>query len=219
MNALTISITLAGASEVDMALQDLRNALARRGPMHARMAVRAMEKTQEHLIKLNRHSTAARLGATPSGHHDKAAASVEAQSDESQARVTIPRRTGLGRAFATVVIRPGSGRTYLTIPAHATTYGKSVRDFPAGTFRFAVIKSWRIFLAQVFAAGPYQGEVGYWLKREVTQKQDRNLLPSDETYALAARVGAIEYLTRLTAGGPQGGTSSGMPSAYPSSSS
>jgi hypothetical protein len=130
--------------------------------------------------------------------------------------VTIPRRTGLGRAFGDVTIRPGSGKTYLTLPAHQTTYGKSRRDFPEGAFRLAVIQSWRVFLAQVFVSGPYQGEVGFWLKREVKQKQDRTLLPSDEGYAGVGRRAAIEYLTNLASGGSRGGTSSGMPSAFPS---
>ncbi|MCU0751424.1 MAG: hypothetical protein MUC40_00060 [Akkermansiaceae bacterium] len=215
--SLEIKITLTGVGEADMALQDMRNALARRGPMHARMAVRGQQFTQDYLRKLNRHDSAARLGAKPTGHLQKAAASVEAQSDDNEARVTIPRRTGLGRAFGDVVIRPGSGRTYLTIPAHQTTYGRSVRDFPEDTFKFAVIKSWRIFLAQVFVDGPYKGEVGYWLKREVKQKQDRTLLPSDTGYAGVARRAAVEYLVNRieNPNGPAGGRSSGMPSAFP----
>jgi len=179
-------------------LQALRNAIAKRGPMHARMAVRGQQFTQNYLRKLNRHRSAERLGANASGHHAKAAAAVEAQHDETEARVTIPRRTGLGRAFGDVILRPGSGRTYLTIPAHQTTYGKSVRDFPEGTFNFAVFKSFRVFLAQVFADGPYKGEVGYWLKRSIQQKQDRTLLPSDDGYATVARRSAIEYLTEIT---------------------
>ena len=195
MSALTIEVTLEGMSETDMVLQQLRNALARRGPMHARMAVYGQRITQKHLRDDNSHRSADRLGASPTGFRNQNAAAVEAQSDDNEARVVIPRRTGLGRAFAEVLIRPGSGRTYLTIPAHQTTYGKSVRDFPDGTFRFAIIRSFRTFPAQVFADGPYQGEVGFWLKREVRQKQDRTLLPPDEEYASAARGGAVDYLT------------------------
>ena len=211
MSALTIQITLAGAGETDMALQELRNALARRGPMHAVMAVRGKTFTQDYLRGLNRHRTAERLGATPGGHHQKAAAAVEAASDDGQAVIRIPRRTGLGRAFGDVVLRPGSGRTYLTIPAHAKTYGRSVRDFPEDSFRFVPLGRFR---ALVWAAGPDKGEVAYWLKREVTQKQDRTLLPSDEGYAGVARRAAIEYLTSLLhPEGPRGGIPTGIPAA------
>lgn len=197
MSALTIQVTLAGLGEVDMILHELRNSLASRGPMHAHMAVRAMEDVQEYLKGETSHASAARLGAAPTGFREKNAAKVSAQSDEQEARVVIPRNTGLGRAFHDVVIQPGSGKTYLTISAHQTTYGKSVRDFPEDTFRFVVIQSWRTFLALEFRDGPYKGEVGYWLKREIRQKQDRTLLPSDERFAKVARAGAVEYLTEV----------------------
>jgi hypothetical protein len=214
MSALTIKVDISGAGEVDAVLQAMRNGLARRGPMHSRMAVRAMEATQGHLRSDQSHNTAARLGATPTGFRNKAAASVTAQHDEDEGRVVIPRRTGLGRAFGDVVIRPGSGRTYLTIPAHSKTYGKSVRDnFPEGTFRFAPMGRYRALL---WADGPYKGEVAYWLKREVSQKQDRTLLPSDAVYIKVARDAAIKYLNNLASGGPRGGISTGFPSAFPS---
>jgi hypothetical protein len=165
-----------------------------------------------------RHGSAERLGANPSGFRAKAAARVTAQSDAEEGRVMIPRNTGLGRAFGNVVLRPGSGRTYLTIPAHRETYGRVVRDFPEETFKFAVIQSWKTFLALIFretGGGHVKGEVGYWLRREITQKADRSLLPSDTEYAAAARGGAIDYLRSLKdePAGPRGGTSTGMPSA------
>lgn len=200
MSALTIQVTIAGAGEVDMLLHELRNSLASRGPMHAQMAVRGQQFTQDYLRGLNRHRSAERLGAAPTGFREKNAARVEAHSDDQQATVAIPRNTGLGRAFGDVVLRPGSGKTYLTLAGHEETYGKSVRDFPEETFKFAVIQSWRTFLALVFreTSGRHEkGEVGYWLKREVTQKQDRTLLPSDEGYAKVARGAAVEHLTEV----------------------
>jgi hypothetical protein len=219
MSALTIAVTLAGMGEADMVLHEMRNALARRGPLHAQMAVRGKQFTQEYLRGLNRHRSAERLGASPTGWHAKAAALVEAHNDDDEARVTIPRSTGLGRAFGDVVIRPGNGRKYLTIPAHVETYGRSVRDFPEEAFRFTVIQSWRTFLALTFreTAGRHKkGEVAYWLKREIKQRQDRTLLPSDEGYAKVARGAAVEYLMEIIdqgRPGPIGGTSTGMPAA------
>ena len=217
MSALTIQVTLAGMGEADMILHELRNSLASRGPLHARMAVTGQQFTQDYLRKLNRHRSAERLDAAPRGFREANAAKVEAHSDDEQATVAIPRSTGLGRAFSDVVIRPGSGKTYLPIPAHQTTYGKGPRDFPEDTFNFVVLQSFRTFVTLMFAAGPYKGEVGFWLKREVSQKQDRTLLPSDEGYAKVARGAAVSYLTNLleNPNGPRGGSSSGMPSAFP----
>lgn len=200
MSALTVRVTLAGASEAELATAALANALENRGPMHARMAVRGKQFTQDYLLSINRHQSAGRLGAVPSGHNEKSAASVEAQSDDTAATITIPRRTGLGRAFGDVTIRPGNGRKYLTIPGHARTYGKSVRDFPGRAFRFAILLAHRPFPVLMFAGGADDGKVAYWLRTEVTQKQDRTLLPSDEGYAEVAIRAAREYLTEEVAG-------------------
>lgn len=201
MNALTLKVELSGTREVDALLQDMRNKLTRRGRMHARMAVAAKQETQEHLRSDKSHNSAERLGAKPTGFRNKSASLVSAQSDEDEGRVVIPRSTGLGRAFGDVVIRPGSGRTYITQPAHQATYGRSARDPRHGDdpFQFAVIHSWKTFLALVFKKGKYKGEVAYWLRREVHQKQKRTLLPSDEVYIKVSRLAAVKYLTERVA--------------------
>ena len=110
----------------------------------------------------------------------------------------IPRSTGLGRAFGDVTIVPGTGRTYLTIPACAETYGKVVRDFPADSFTFAIFKQRSPVLLWAEDGGTHKkGDVAWWLRRQVTQKQDRTLLPSDEEYAEGARLVAMNYITSL----------------------
>lgn len=226
-SALKIGIDLGGGSEAASAVQEMRNALSSRRGLHTHMAERVKRVTQKYLRQLNRHGSAERLGAKPTGHDAKAAAAVEAQSDEDAARVLIPRRTGLGRAFADVIIKPGSGKTYLTIPAHQLTYGRPVRSFPKGAFRFSVLHSWRTFACLMWVedgSGHRAGEVAYWLRKEVSQKKDRTLLPSDELYAKEARYAALEYLSEQGgggdgSGGPRGlddiigGRSSAMPSA------
>ncbi len=192
MSALKIEVSISGVEGFDRDLQAFRNAIADRKPLHARMAVDAVKFTRDYLLADTDHKTANRLGAAPTGFRAKNAAAVQPDSDDTQAMVRIPRRTGLGRAFGDVVLSPGSGRTYLTIPAHAQTYGKSARDFPEDTFRFAFLGRFR---ALVFADGPYKGEVGYWLKRTVTQKQDRTLLPTDQGYQEVGRRSALSYIT------------------------
>lgn len=192
MSALNIEVTISGVEGFDRDLQAFRNAIANRKPLHARMAVDAAKFTADYLRKDRDHKTAARLGATPTGFRAKNAAAVQPDSDDTQAMVRIPRRTGLGRAFHDVVLTPGSGRKYLTIPGHARTYGKSVRDFPEGTFTFAHMGRFR---ALIFAAEPDKGKVGYWLKRTVTQQQDRTLLPTDQGYQDVGRRSALSYIT------------------------
>jgi hypothetical protein len=117
---------------------------------------------------------------------------VQAESDAEGAVLRFPRRTGLGRAFADITITPGPGRTYLTIPAVAETYGKVVRDFPAGTFSFTVLGG--RYPALVFTDG---WRVAYWLRRSVTQKQDRTLLPSDSAYQELGRRVCVAHIANL----------------------
>ena len=200
MSALILTIDISGADQSAAALQALRNALAARKPMHTRMAEDAVTLTQDYLKATPNHGTANRLGATPTGRRATIAKSIEPAADATAAFVLIPRRTGLGRAFHDVVLLPGSGRTYLTIPASAATYGHTVRDFPQDAFRFAILRSHRLFPVLLWAAdgaGHRKGDVAFWLRRQVTQKQDRRLLPSDAGYSERARKSAADYIATL----------------------
>lgn len=193
MSGPSLTIEIRSIDEAEHTLQALRNTLADRRPLHAEMAGNARTATQQYLRGLNRHRTAQRLGATPSSHYEKAANSIEAQSDDQAAIIRIPRRTGLGRAFGDVTITPRPGKTFLTIPAHSLTYGKSARDFPEGTFDFAALGRFRALL---WADGPDKGKVAYWLKKQVFQKQDRTLLPSDDTFREIGRRTIIAHIAQ-----------------------
>jgi len=200
VSALSIAVDVTGLDKTQARLQALGKALAGdRGPLHSAIAQGVMEDTAKFLKKSASHRTAGRLGAAPTGFRARNASALSAQADGTQAVLLIPRRTGLGRAFGEVVLLPGSGRTYLTISAHQETYGRVVRDFPEETFKFAVIGGHFNFCALVFrtTAGRHQkGEVGYWLKRKIIQKQDRTLLPSDAEWREGARDHANIYLAQ-----------------------
>jgi hypothetical protein len=214
--SIRIEVDLSGADEAARAMQDFRNALADRRGLHARMSVGVKQFTQDYLRKLKRHRTAERLGARPTGHHARSANVLEAEHDNEEARLVIPRNTGLGRAFGFVVLRPTGGRKWLTIPAHARTYGRGVRDFPEGTFQFTTLFANRPFAVMRFTkSGPgYQkGDVAYYLRKMVYQKQDPTLLPSDAAFREVGRRAALSYLSREVFGEPRGGISTGMPSA------
>ena len=196
MSGLKIEVDVVGFDHFAEELQRYRNAIADRRPLHAAMAVPAAELTRYYLRGLDRHKSAENLGATPTGFRAKSAQGVESASDEEGAYVRIPRSTGLGRAFHGVTILPGSGRTYLTIPGCAETYGKQVRDFPADTFAFTIMAGRYPVLVWRKSGGAHRGwTLAYWLKRSVTQKQDRTLLPSDAAYTEVGRRAALAYIT------------------------
>ncbi len=198
MSVPILKIDVTGIAEATGELQRIRAKLADRTQLHALMATDARDFTKAHVAQDNRHATAQRLGASPTGFRAKASKRIEADSNAEAAIVRIPRDTGLGRAFSSVTIRPGTGRTYLTIPATAETYGRVVRDFPKDAFSFTIVAGRYPALVWREAGGNHRGwTVAFWLRREVKQKQDRTLLPSDEKYAeLGARRASL-YITSL----------------------
>ena len=194
MPADAITIQVSGQAEVDSELRCLIAGLSDRRMLHASIATEATEMTRDYLIGLNRHTTASRLGAAPTGFRDRNAVSLQPSSDGVAGCILIPRNTGLGQAFDDQLIVPGSGKTYLTIPACDRTYGKVVRDFPADTFKFAILHAHRVFPVLMFRD---TGEVGYWLRRSVTKKQDRSLLPSNDAWTEVGRRTSIAYFRNV----------------------
>lgn len=188
-------ISVSGFTENFEDIEILARVLQDRRGMHAAMAAQARLFIQEYLLHTPRHKTAERLGATPTGFRARNAEAIRDDSNAEEAAVLFPRSTGLGRAFHDVVILPGTGKTYLTIPDHPLTYGRGVRDFPEETFKFAILHAHRPFPVLLFAEGPNKGDVAYWLRRRVIQKQDRSLLPSDAAIRETSRRAAVVYLT------------------------
>jgi hypothetical protein len=193
--ALTITVDIRGASAAMAQVQEVRNALTHRGPLHGQMALDVRDYTRQSLAQDTRHTTAAKLGATPTGHRKKSGAGIEAVGTDAEAILRIPRDTGLGRAFGDVNIAMRG--KMLTIPASAATYGKTARDFPQGVLKPGVAQG--RFPALVFAA---TGEPAFWLVRKVHQRQDRTLLPSDEGFASAAQRSAELYLRKIIKASP-----------------
>lgn len=192
--------------------------------MNAMIAGRAESVTRDWLIEQAkvRHKTAQRLGATPTGHLERAAESVTSASDAQGATIGITS-PGISRAFGPLDIKPSAGKKYLTIPATAEAYGRRAGSFNdlrlaffrrAGTLLLALVKADQSSLATRESSGygieskaakgakaPLQAAqrpaVYYWLKSQVTVPQDRSLLPDDQTYGEAAEDGVRDYLTYL----------------------
>ncbi len=201
MNPVPLTIDVIGLAEATGELQLIRAALTDRRELHALMAVDAQNFTRDYVASDDSHKSANLVGATPTGFRARSARQIEAASDAEAAILKIPRTTGLGRAFGNVVITPGSGRTYLTIPADAETYGHVVADFPQDAFAFVILLTHRgpapVLLWKEDGGRHYKGTVAFWLRRSVTQKQDRTLLPSDEDYQQIGRDRAVNYITSL----------------------
>jgi len=111
---------------------------------------------------------------------------------------------GLMRAFGPITIVPGTktpGVKYIPLPARAESYGMRPREFgaalmvfwgkngPAGLAEKVPFKSNLKTKKTTYRPGL----VMYWFKSEVTQPQDRSLLPSEEQWSQSANDGGQEY--------------------------
>lgn len=197
--SVTVQIRVAADSGLPT-LHQLLGELQDRTGLNRSIAAEAENLTREYLRGLApaRHRTAQRLGATPTGHLERAAESVSSRSDAAAATVSVTS-PGMIRAFRPVTLTPGAGKKYLTIPATAEAYGQRAGAFNDLRFALlggkpALIQAAQSSLATRTATG---GRVFYWLKRSVHQPQDRTLLPSDAAFAAAAEEGAVSYLSLL----------------------
>lgn len=199
---LSFQIDVSGDDSVIKMMARLRTQLTDKTELHKSIGSYAEIPTRQHLTTLagTRHATANRLGATPSDHLARAAKSVTSRGTDDAAFVSITS-PGISRAFGDVTITAKSGK-WLTIPAIAEAYNRRARTFNDlrvaffGKGRMALVKAEQSSLADRKESGG-RSEVYYWLKKSVTQKQDRTLLPPDDDYASAAVQGIKAYLRML----------------------
>ena len=128
------------------------------------------------------HGSAQRLNAQPTGHLEKAAATMQHDSDADSATVTI-NSPGIARVFKKLTIRPTRARA-LTIPINAIAYGKRVGELNR------VYQIYRPKGTDVLAA-TIDGTMTplYALKKMVKVPQDRKILPSDASMNKSAKTG------------------------------
>ena len=156
-------------------LRDL-GPLARRELFSTGGAALAMT-VRSHLRRTgaSRHNTASRLGATPTGHILKGAARVTSFSTSDSAIVSVPI-AGISRAFQNLTIRAQRANA-LTLPVAAASYGHRVREMKR--------LGWNVFRprGKDFLMGTREGDKDakllYVLRKQVTIRKDRSLLPSN----------------------------------------
>ncbi len=217
--SLSAQVDVSGSEQVRVWLARLGGALQEPRRLHEVIARGAGTLTREHLDHLaqTRHKTANRLGAKPSDHLGKAADSVTSYGTDQAAVVSVVS-PGLRRAFGALEIKPRNGAKYLTIPATAEAYNRRAGSFNdlrlavfGGGRYLALVKAEQSSLADRKRSGfetdqqqaglgwRRRGTIYYWLKKSVTQPQDRTLLPPDEDYAEEAVEGIKAYLRTLRA--------------------
>jgi hypothetical protein len=206
---MALNVTVQVKDDATPLLAELQRTLGPQGDrseLNQHIANRATVLTQEHVRSLNIHSTAQRLGATPTDYFAKKANQMEPAADSSHAMVLL--NTGLGleafaRVFGDVTVNAVNSK-YLTIPANAAAYGRRAGSFedlkfiPFGNGTRALVKQTVTMVPGMRKAEikKVTNEVFYWLKPSVVLPQDDSLLPTSEQYAAAAEQGAEDFTVR-----------------------
>lgn len=131
-----------------------------------------------HLAGLagSRHATAAKLGASPTGHiRAQACRREHADANGATISVGIP---GIGRAFRDIEIAPRRASA-LTIPVHRLAYGRTV--YEVSRDRSVFRPKGKNYLATSDEEGNLT--VLYLLRTRVRQPRDPSLLPTREDLA------------------------------------
>ncbi len=144
---------------------------------------RTFELIRRHLRSdvANRHKTANRLNATPTGHWANPTGYTHLAEQGNAAEITISR-PGIARAVRDVTIRPKRGRA-ITIPMHALAYGRRPAEFEQNTGKAL----FRPKGSRILATTDKSGKITpmYLLSGAAFQKQDPTLLPGDDTVTRA----------------------------------
>jgi hypothetical protein len=188
--SVSVDIQVTGNAQKMLAKLDAK--LINRAELHHDIAARAENTVRDWLISLAAKRKN-RFNAPSSDYFALAADSVGSESDATAATVNVTS-PGITRAFSDITITPGNGKKYLTIPATAEAYNKRAKTF--NDLRLAFFKNGLLALVRPNKDAP-KGErppVYYWLKKSVTQKQDRTLLPSDKLLQSAAEEGTRDWL-------------------------
>ncbi|MGN0844974.1 MAG: hypothetical protein ACI4QT_07105 [Kiritimatiellia bacterium] len=196
---VTIKVDTSGATA------KLRTLASRLGPrgrsalnQGAAAELSAVTRAHVRAYTQTHHFSAHRLGATPTGHLESAAASIIPASDERAAWCTITA-AGITRALHPLTIVPRRARA-LTIPVSAAAYGRRVFELSRETPIFRI----KDMLARDGSDG--KPEFLYALKQRVVVPRDPTLLPEQSKLSEAALRGYKAVIARIVAARAAGGT-------------
>lgn len=180
--ATKVSITFKQSSDIAALIRALGP--EGRRTLNEGAALELWASVRDHLRREsgNRHGSAHRLGAYPTGHLEKAAQSTDPHADDDAAGVTVSS-PGISRAFHPLRLAPVNAQS-LTIPVHWLGYGQRASEVSAA-YRLFRPRGKDYLMADVDGTPT----VIYLLRKSVTVPQDRSLLPSDTELEKAARKG------------------------------
>ena len=189
---MSLQVNITVTDTATPVLSGLHRELTDRTGLNKYIGAAAEAGTRLHIrsAATQRHTTASKLGAKPTGYLTKRAELVEGRGTAEQAELTV---TGaiFKRVFGPVTVRPVA-KKMLAIPMRAEAYGKRPGEFN-DLFVYRS-KQCRLFLAKQTAPGRLQ--FYFLLKASVLLPQDRGLLPTEEQFGQMAELAARGYLRK-----------------------
>lgn len=214
---MSLAVNVAVSDSATPALHALHEALTDKSELHAYMASSGEAGTRQYLrgIAPHTHTTAERLGASPTNYLLKRAELTESSHSADKATVTVNGAI-FQRALGPVTVTARRSK-WLTIPGTAEAYGKSAREFNDLRVQFfgkglmGLVKAEQSNVGTRARAGfdterntrrppllnAGRGDVYFWLKKSVVLPHDRTLLPDELAYAQWAEIAARAYLRKV----------------------
>lgn len=173
-------------------LQSMVQKLRKRASVNKVMARAGANLVRDHFIE-NGAKSKNKFGKPPMFWR-KMRSAIREESDARNGIIVMERP--VAQRYFGGTIRPTGGRKYLTIPLVAAAYRRSARSFK--DLRFVKFPSGKAFLYRSKGKkGNRVREYLYALKKTVTQKGDKSVLPPIEKIKEAAAQGVKEYLEDL----------------------
>jgi hypothetical protein len=199
--SITISVTDAVTPEVKLWLETLRP-----GVMESAMGRAGQQHLQGHFGKLNSTRTN-RLGGRRTNFYAQAARSTNYTAGAGVVELNVSGPVGIAQRYRGGFIHPVNVK-YLTIPVHRLAYGRRAKEFTDLSVLWSRKGGIRRPYALAVGLGTKQtgksdsrskvrvpkGTILFLLVREVFQKADKTVLPTDSDLEKAVRTGAEEFI-------------------------
>ena len=151
--AVALDIEIDDTSALAESVRELGTLLADRQMLHESMTMAAINGAptpegrmltgiRQHITDAakSRHTTAKKLGATPTGYLEGAAGGLENHATGEGASIVINQGAEIFlRTLGPVTVTPRDGHKWLAIPCHRASYGKSPLNF-LGWLDFFIVK-------------------------------------------------------------------------------
>jgi hypothetical protein len=188
MSGVAITVESGALQEMIAEVEKIRGAVES-DKIKSEMGFAMMQTIRAHFAEIaqdnEHHKSANSLGADRTGFYERARQNTQQPTVVPEGVIVSILQAGIAQRYFGGTIDAKAGG-YLTIPALAAAYGRRAREFD---LRFVIFGN-----TGKAALVDDQGDVYYWLVRQVTQSGDATILPSEDEVIENAKKAAGAYM-------------------------